>query len=85
MGLSFVISQLDGTSLYVDSGGSSAPKETVSANRQVIEEKVQSLCLPYLRIAALLRHHLFNEEIPEVRSVRALVIKKNVISSHSAN
>ncbi|KAK6617898.1 hypothetical protein RUM43_014127 [Polyplax serrata] len=67
-GLGFVISQLEGTSLYVDSGGSSASDENTSANRQVIEEKVQSLCLPYLRIAALLRHYLFNEEIPEVRT-----------------
>lgn len=68
MGLKFVIRQLEGSSLYIDSGGSSSSEGNSSSNRQAVEAKVQSLCLPYLRIAALLRHHLFNEEIPEVRS-----------------
>ena len=67
MGLNFVISQLEGTSLYIDSGGSSSVEKNTFANSQAIEEKVQSLCLPYLRIATLLRHHLYNEEIPEIR------------------
>ncbi|KAL0268005.1 UNVERIFIED_CONTAM: hypothetical protein PYX00_010107 [Menopon gallinae] len=68
-GLRFVINQLASSSLYVDSGNSSTTSEGNSySNKQAIEAKVQSLCLPYLRIASLLRHHLFNEEIPEIRS-----------------
>lgn len=31
------------------------------------ELELQSLCLPYLRNAALLRHHIFHQELPEVR------------------
>lgn len=28
--------------------------------------QIQELCLPFLRVAAVLRHHLYNEELPEV-------------------
>lgn len=31
------------------------------------ELELQSLCLPYLRNAALLRHHIYHQELPEVR------------------
>lgn len=31
------------------------------------EEEMQSLCLPYLRNAALLRHHIYHQELPEVK------------------
>ena len=31
------------------------------------ELELQSLCLPYLRNAALLRHHMYHQELPEVR------------------
>lgn len=68
VGLNFVIRQLEGSLLYLDSSGSSPSEGNSYSNRQSVENKVESLCLPYLRIAALLRHHLFNEEIPEVRT-----------------
>lgn len=32
------------------------------------ELELQSLCLPYLRNAALLRHHIYHQELPEVRT-----------------
>ncbi|CRK92911.1 CLUMA_CG006257, isoform A [Clunio marinus] len=31
------------------------------------EKELESLCLPYLRNAALLRHHIYRQELPEVR------------------
>uniref|UniRef100_A0A182FJ46 E3 ubiquitin-protein ligase n=1 Tax=Anopheles albimanus TaxID=7167 RepID=A0A182FJ46_ANOAL len=32
----------------------------------VFEKRLQRLCLPFLRIAALLRHHIYHAEIPEI-------------------
>lgn len=32
-----------------------------------LEIELQFLCLPYLRNAALLRHHIYHQELPEVR------------------
>lgn len=33
------------------------------------ELELQSLCLPYLRNAALLRHHIYHQELPEVKGL----------------
>lgn len=33
-----------------------------------MEQQLQRLCLPFLRIAALLRHHLYHQELPEIAS-----------------
>lgn len=35
-------------------------------NLQSMELQLQKLCLPFLRIASLLRHHLYHQELPEV-------------------
>uniref|UniRef100_A0A1Q3EZK2 E3 ubiquitin-protein ligase n=2 Tax=Culex tarsalis TaxID=7177 RepID=A0A1Q3EZK2_CULTA len=32
----------------------------------VLEKRLQRLCLPFLRVAALLRHHIYHSEIPEI-------------------
>lgn len=32
------------------------------------EKELQSLCLPFLRNAALLRHHIYHHEMPEIKS-----------------
>lgn len=37
-------------------------------NMVALEQQVQKLCLPFLRIAALLRHHLFNQPLPDIRT-----------------
>lgn len=34
------------------------------------EAQLQSLCLPFLRVAALLRHHLYEKELPEINRKR---------------
>ncbi|GLV32959.1 Ubr3 ubiquitin ligase [Carabus blaptoides fortunei] len=41
---------------------------SVALNMNALEQQVQKLCLPFLRIAALLRHHLYQQPLPEVRS-----------------
>ena len=28
--------------------------------------QIQEMCLPFLRVASVLRHHMYNEELPEV-------------------
>ncbi|XP_014216341.1 E3 ubiquitin-protein ligase Ubr3 [Copidosoma floridanum] len=35
---------------------------------QMIEQLIRNLCLPFLRVAALLRHHLYEQPIPTIRS-----------------
>lgn len=37
-------------------------------NMKSIEQQLQKLCLPFLRIAALLRHHLYRQELPEINT-----------------
>ncbi|XP_058830609.1 E3 ubiquitin-protein ligase Ubr3 [Topomyia yanbarensis] len=32
----------------------------------VLEKDLQRMCLPFLRVAALLRHHIYHSEIPEI-------------------
>lgn len=51
--------------------GSSSKKTDVDPDMEMkmkdFELELQSLCLPYLRNAALLRHHIYHQELPEVR------------------
>lgn len=37
-------------------------------NLNLMEQQLQKLCLPFLRIAALLRHHLYEQELPEIKT-----------------
>lgn len=47
----------------------SATSEVVDIETKLrdFELELQSLCLPYLRNAALLRHHIYHNELPEVK------------------
>lgn len=55
-------------------GSSKDPIETANVVKDMdtklkdFELELQSLCLPYLRNAALLRHHIYHQELPEVKS-----------------
>ncbi|KAH8386846.1 hypothetical protein KR093_002873, partial [Drosophila rubida] len=51
------------SSVSSGSGGSSSSSEV---NLKSMELQLQSLCLPFLRIAALLRQHLYRHEMPEI-------------------
>lgn len=35
-------------------------------NLNLLEQQLQKLCLPFLRIAALLRHHLYEQPLPDI-------------------
>lgn len=35
-------------------------------NLNLLEQQLQKLCLPFLRVAALLRHHLYEQSLPEI-------------------
>lgn len=42
--------------------------EVTNRNIKSIEQQIQLLCLPFLRVAALLRHHLYSQPLPEIRT-----------------
>jgi E3 ubiquitin-protein ligase UBR3 len=37
-------------------------------DRAEVEAEVQAHCMPFLRVASLLRHHLYGEELPDIAS-----------------
>lgn len=47
-----------------------ASEKSLESKLEEFELELQSLCLPFLRNAALLRHHMFHQELPEVREAR---------------
>ncbi|XP_053948183.1 E3 ubiquitin-protein ligase Ubr3 [Anastrepha ludens] len=46
--------------------GAGAPNSEVEVNLKSMEARLQTLCLPFLRIAALLRQHLYRHDMPEI-------------------
>ncbi|XP_073970772.1 ubr3 ubiquitin ligase isoform X1 [Rhodnius prolixus] len=69
------ITALDPTQLYLEDDielrgqKQSAPSSSTSKiDKQTLEKQVQTLCLPFLRVAALLRHHMYDEPLPEIDS-----------------
>ncbi|XP_020708415.2 E3 ubiquitin-protein ligase Ubr3 [Athalia rosae] len=60
-----VVSYFSNTELYQSR---TPPKHLPRFNNiQSVEPQVQKLCLPFLRVAALLRYHLYQQPIPLVR------------------
>lgn len=54
---------------FPSTSSSSSPSSSSSQqpiNLNVFEQQLQKLCLPFLRIAALLRHHLYEQHLPEI-------------------
>lgn len=49
------------------SADATAPLPDMETKLKDFEIELQSLCLPYLRNAALLRHHIYHQELPEVK------------------
>lgn len=45
----------------------SEQEQNILLNKKALENEVQQLCLPFLRIAALLRHHLYEQPLPEIQ------------------
>lgn len=50
-----------------NAGGSSSSTAKADINLHLLEQQLQKLCLPYLRLAALLRFHLYDDELPNIK------------------
>lgn len=46
---------------------SSSQQQEQQLNLNLLEQQLQKLCLPFLRIATLLRHHLYEQNLPEIK------------------
>nr|XP_018904322.1 PREDICTED: E3 ubiquitin-protein ligase UBR3 isoform X2 [Bemisia tabaci] len=76
--ISVTINKLDPTQLYLEDDA-----EMISHNidfnfvpdKVALENKIQELCLPFLRVATLLRHHLYEEPLPEILSTSEEFLK----------
>lgn len=55
-------------STTVSSSSSTASQQPLNLN--LLEQQLQKLCLPFLRIATLLRHHLYEQNLPEVNDTQ---------------
>ena len=69
-GLGVVIATLEPTGMFNDEvdrprtpGPDSIPADVT---REQLEGRLQADCLPYLRIAALLRHYIYSEPLPDI-------------------
>ncbi|XP_063233328.1 E3 ubiquitin-protein ligase Ubr3 [Bacillus rossius redtenbacheri] len=66
--LSLVVQQLDHSQIYLQ-------RDAAPSGPQQLEQEVQQLCLPFLRLAALLRHHLYDQPLPEATSPRSEFVR----------
>lgn len=48
------------------SAATASSATTIEVNLKSMELQLQALCLPFLRVAALLRQHLYRHEMPEI-------------------
>lgn len=64
--LALINESLGNTDLYMEDDGVSC-NQTTQLNMVALEQQVQKLCLPFLRISALLRHHIYNQPLPDIR------------------
>lgn len=55
------------TDLYMENDDTcSSSDKNVKVNMVGLEMQVQKLCLPFLRMAALLKHHLYQQPLPDI-------------------
>lgn len=60
----FTFPSTSASSSSTSSPSSSSSQQPINLN--LFEQQLQKLCLPFLRIAALLRHHLYEQNLPEI-------------------
>lgn len=67
-----LLATLAGSDLFTEDGppAQPAPHDKGTPDLVLMEKQLQELLLPFLRIAALLRHHLYGNELPEVSTPR---------------
>ncbi|KAI4500168.1 hypothetical protein M0802_004585 [Mischocyttarus mexicanus] len=75
-----VIEYFSDSNLYRTDEASHKPSTSSSASypgvkTYFIERRIQSLCLPFLRVAALLRYHLYEQPLPFVRTRHTEFVK----------
>lgn len=70
------------TDLYMDdddetAGGSAAEDATSgkTLNINALEQQVQKLCVPFLRIASLLKFHIYQQSLPEIRTPQSEFVR----------
>ncbi|KAG5894127.1 hypothetical protein JTB14_004065 [Gonioctena quinquepunctata] len=62
------------TDLYMEDDSDSCSSKP-QVNILALEQQVQKLCLPFLRIASLLKHHLYQQELPDIRSAQSEFVR----------
>ncbi|XP_025832184.1 E3 ubiquitin-protein ligase Ubr3 isoform X1 [Agrilus planipennis] len=60
--------------LYMDDDEPSC-STNLQVNLIALEQQVQKLCLPFLRIASLLRHHVYNQSLPDIRTPQSEFVR----------
>ncbi|CAD6218621.1 GSCOCG00011463001-RA-CDS [Cotesia congregata] len=65
--LGLVMRHLEHTDFYDD--------EPSFRSSKSVEQRIQTLCLPFLRIAALLRHHLYSQSLPDIRTTQTEFVR----------
>ncbi|KAJ0176856.1 hypothetical protein K1T71_008035 [Dendrolimus kikuchii] len=61
---------LAGSELFTEDGPPASTSTHHQPDIQLMEKQLQELLLPFVRIAALLRHHLYGCELPEIQTPR---------------
>ncbi|CAH1116050.1 unnamed protein product [Phaedon cochleariae] len=73
--LGLINEHLGQTDLYGEDDVQSCSSGRPQVNILALEQQVQKLCLPFLRIAALLKHHLYRHALPDVRSAQSEFVR----------
>ncbi|GLG92566.1 Uncharacterized protein GBIM_00221 [Gryllus bimaculatus] len=68
--VALVVQTLEHSQLYLE--GST---ESSASSAGDLEMQVQQLCLPFLRLAALLRHHLYEQPLPDVTTPQSEFVR----------
>ncbi|XP_022907951.1 E3 ubiquitin-protein ligase Ubr3 [Onthophagus taurus] len=66
-----VLGETDLYTITDDGAASQEPQVNVIA----LEQQIQKLCLPFLRVATLLRHHIYNQPLPDIRAPQSEYVR----------
>ncbi|XP_068083669.1 E3 ubiquitin-protein ligase Ubr3 isoform X2 [Anabrus simplex] len=69
--MALAIHHLEQSQLYLDDDGQQARH----TSKPLLELQVQQLCLPFLRLASLLRHHLYEQPLPEITTPQSEFVR----------
>ncbi|CAH0564545.1 unnamed protein product [Brassicogethes aeneus] len=61
--------------LYMEDDSMGEGGSKAQVNLVALEQQVQKLCLPFLRIASLLKHHLYQQPLPDVRALQSEFVR----------